>query len=252
MEPLDPQLRQLIDEGLPAAVPDDDAHDRGLAALVAHIEGAPPPVPPAAPATAGLTKLVVGIAAVGAVATGGWVATRPAADPIEVSDSTPSPTTSRTAPPKPTAPAEPAVVSPRVDNVDEAPVQEPRPVPVNPSKPPRRGRPAKSAPPAETPAVSIADKLRAEADLIARAESALDRGKPREAVALCDFHRKDYDSPQLATERNAIAASAACMIEASDTAAAEAFLRAHPKSALAKKVRQRCGLGGVPNSLKRQ
>lgn len=239
MEPLDPQLRQLIDEGLPAAIPDDDTHDRGLAALVAHIESAPPPVPPAATATTGLTKLLVGVAAVGAVATGGWVATRsepePEPPPAVVAEPTPTPATQAPDPP----PAAPVLQPPTAPPA----VPEPAQVPVAAPAKTRRA-PARKATPA--PASSVADKLRAEAALIARAESALDRNKPREALALCDFHRKDFDAPQLTTERKAIAASAACMIDATDTAAAEAFLRAHPKSALAKKVRQRCSLDPAP------
>ena len=231
MEPLDPQLRQLIDEGLPAAMPDDDAQDRGLAALVAHIENVPPPMPPAA--TTGLTKLLIGVAAVGTVATGGWVATRPSPEPAPAVAEVPAPT-----PEAPESPVPSPVVAPPPA---PAPIAEPEQAPV--ATPPKaRRNPAPKATPA-APEPSVADKLRAEAALIARAESALDRNKPREALALCDFHRKDFDAPQLTTERKAIAASAACMIDATDVAAAEAFLRAHPKSALAKKVRQRCDLG---------
>ncbi len=229
MEPLDPQLRLLIDEGLPAAMPDEDAHDRGLAALVAQIEAAPPPAPPPATATAGLTKLLVGVAAVGAVATGGWIATRPSPDPAPAVVAEPATRTSE--PPAAVPVVQPTTTPPLV-------AQPSPPAAATPAK--TRRAPARNATP--DPAPSVADKLRAEAALIARAESALDRNKPREALALCDFHRKDFDAPQLTTERKAIAASAACMIDTTDIAAAEAFLRAHPKSALAKKVRQRCSL----------
>lgn len=238
MEPLDPKLRRLIDAGMPAAMPEHDAHDRGLAALLAHIEGAPPPVPPASPAAAGLTKLLIGAAAVGAVAAGSWAATRASSDPAPAVQAAPT----KPATPTPIV-APPGTVEPTPVPAELAEPAEPAPAASPPLAPARlRPKANRRTPAAATPSVSAADQLRAEADLIARAESALDRNKPREALALCDRHRKDYDAPQLTTERNAIAASAACMVQTDDTTAAEAFLHAHPKSALAKKVRQRCGL----------
>lgn len=230
MEPLDPKLRQLIDEGLPAAMPDAEAQGRGLAALLAEID-APPPVPPAAaPATAGLTKLVLVVAAAGAIGTAGWVATRP--DPVPQ----PAPTVVRAEPAKeaPTPQPAPPPASPEPTPTPE-PVSAVVPQP-EPPAPPRRPKPRTE------PEPSPADALRAEAELIARAESALDRDKPREALALCDMHRDGFDAPQLTTERKAIAASAACMIDPVDTKAARAFIAAHPRSALANKVRQHCGL----------
>ncbi len=238
MEPLDPQLRQLIDDGLPAAMPDSGVQERGLAALLAHVDGPPPPAPAAAPAgsaTAGLTKLVIGVVAAGTVATVGWVASRPDPAPAVVQPATP-----RAAEPEPKSdPPPPAPI--------ETPAAAPAAAPVRTAAPqvsaPRpRKRPAAPEPAASTPA----DLLRAEADLIARAESALDRGKAREALALCDMHRSKFDAPQLTTERRAIAASAACLVDETDTKAAIAFVRAHPRSALAKKVRDRCGLDPAP------
>ena len=233
MEPLDPQLRQLIDEGLPSAVPSRDAEGRGLAALLAEVEG-PPPLPdptPAAP-VAGLTKLALVVAAAGAIAAGGWVASRPDPTPtLDSSEPEVAPTVAvRTPAPQPKPKPEVAPVPELAPVSDEAAL----PIPAR--------RPQRKPGPAPTPA----DALRAEAELIARAESALDRSKPREALALCDMHRDGFDAPQLATEREAIGASAACLLDPSDTAAAQAFVRAHSGSALATKVRQRCALEKTP------
>ena len=235
MEPLDPKLRQLIDEGLPAAMPDSGAEGRGLAALLAEID-APPPLPPAAaPAIAGLTKLVLAVAAAaGVIGAVGWVATQP--EPTQ--QPTPTLAGPRDAPLRPEPVTPPPVSQPKA-----VPVAAPEP---EPRAPARRHAPKPAHGPAPAPKPSPTDALRAEADLIARAESALDRDKPREALALCDMHRDGFEAPQLTTEREAIAASAACLLDPKDTAAAAAFVRAHPGGALTTKVRLRCGLEKAP------
>jgi len=234
MEPLDPKLRQLIDEGLPAAMPDAEAQRRGLAALLEQIDAPPPTadIPPAATGTGGLTKLLLVVATLGTAGTVGWAATRP---------ETPAPSTPITAP---VERDEPPAAPPRTPTPPPATPQ-PATTPATPVAEPatrRKTQPSKAPPSAPAPSTTVADALRAEADLIARAESALDRDKPREALALCDFHRKGFDTPQLTTERQAIAASARCMIDDNDTASARTFVSAHPRSPLAKKVRQRCSL----------
>lgn len=236
MEPLDPELRQLIDDGLTAAAPDRDAESRGLESLLAHIEA--PPVTPTVPAAPMLGKLALVIATV-VTAGGTWIATRPAPtpavdapppakppDPPEASPPTAAPVVAAPLPQQPTTPIAP------VAPVDETPN-------VTPAEPRRAPRAPRQA---DAPAPTTADALRAEADLIAKAEAALDRGKPKQALALCDFHRDGFAAPQLATERNAIAASAACMVDRTDTGSGAAFVRAHPRSVLATKVRARCGL----------
>jgi hypothetical protein len=231
MEPLDPELRALIDEGLPAAMPSDAAEARGLQALLAQVDA--PPAPAAgAPAAAGLAKLVLVVAAAATVGGAGWLVTRPAPQQPVATAQRPAPKT----PAKPTPPPSPA---PPSSVPLETPVVPAAPQPVAPVRPTRTRTAAPTPPP---PAPSVADALRAEADLIARAESALDRGKPKEALVLCEFHETGFDRPQLATERQAIAASAACMVDATNTAAAQAFVRQHPRSALARKVQRRCGL----------
>lgn len=244
MEPLDPQLRQLIDEGLPAAMPDEHAQERGLAAFVAHVEGSPPPIPPAAGAGSGLTKLLVGVATLGAVTTGGWAATRTPSEPSR-------PVVREPAPSAEPAPLAEGSMEETPSPAVPAPSSQPPPPPVLPTptaSATARPRNRRASTPTEAAKPSVADQLKAEATLIAKAESALDRGKPREALALCDFHREGFDAPQLTTERTAIAAMAACMVDETDTAAGEAFVRAHPKSALAKRVRQRCGLTSTPSN----
>jgi len=237
MEPLDPELRQLIDDGLTAAAPERGAESRGLESLLAHIDT--PPLTPTVPAAPILGKLALVIATV--VVTGGtWIANRPASVPVVGAD-TPA-AIERQDPPKakpsahPPTPSTPVPPQQPTNPVTPAAEKAPRPRPE-----PHRPAPAtrKADPPAPS---TTADALRAEADLIARAESALNRDKPKEALALCDFHRTGFDAPQLTTERKAIAASAACMVKQTDTELATAFVRAHPRSALATKVRQRCGL----------
>ncbi|MGH1342356.1 MAG: hypothetical protein ACRBN8_12430 [Nannocystales bacterium] len=238
MEPLDPELRKLIDDGLPAATPGGDAESRGLESLLAHVDA--PPVPTGVPAAPMLGKVALVVATV-VTAGGTWIASR---SPAESDPGVPPPIEQpyhpELGPPSEQTPA------------PSLPVD--RGQPTNPARPPvevaprTRPRPRRTAPAAHettTPSPSTtADALRAEADLIAKAESALDRGKPKEALALCDFHRTGFHAPQLTTEREAIAASAACMVEATDTRRATAFVQAHPRGALTAKVRQRCGLVG--------
>lgn len=236
MEPLDPELRQLIDDGLTAATPDHLAEARGLESLIAHVEA--PPVTPTVPSGPVLGKLALVIATV-VTAGGTWIASRSEPAPTPTRAGTPA-TSERQSPHEASPPLEApksATPLPPQPTTLAAPIETPSPRPVDT---PRNTRPAHKAdaPVLPTPA----DALRAEANLIAKAESALDRNKPKEALALCDFHRTGFDAPQLTTERNAIAASAACMVDRTDTGPAAAFVRAHPRSALATKVRQRCRL----------
>ncbi len=241
MEPLDPKLRRLLDQALPAAAPDVDAQARGLESLVAQLDpDSPiPDAPPAtaAPATAGLTKLVLVVAVAGAVGTAGWLAVRPDPPPRSTTAGprTASPSKPAAAPTDPVGPTFAPEPPPAIEVADTPP---PSPA-LSPGRAPKSSR---KRPPTSEPPRSVADALRAEAELIARAESALDRNKPREALALCDMHRTGFDAPQLSSERQAISASAACMLDTRDTGAARAFVRVHPRGALAKKVRQRCKL----------
>lgn len=238
MEPLDPELRRLIDDGLAAAAPDRDAESRGLEGLLAHIDA--PPVPPSIPAGPALGKLAL-VVATAVTAGGTWLALRSppetapaggAAAPLTRAQA-PSPTPPNRAPSPPPPQGQPPVTPGAPAKADPGPT-----APAPRRSPPRIPAKTEPAPAPQTPA----DALRAEANLIAKAESALDRNKPKEALALCDFHRSGFEAPQLTTERRAIAASAACMLDPTDTRRALTFVRAHPRSALTAKVRTRCAL----------
>ncbi len=241
MEPLDPELRQLLERALPAAGPGEDERQRGLESLLAHLDPKPP-LPsgiPAAAGTVGLTKLVLVVAAVAAVGTAIWLAGRPAPAPRSAASGfrTYAPSDPAAAPVPPNdLTSDPEL--PPVVHVPDTPVSRPTPPLQGTRSSPRREPTTEST-------RSIADALRAEANLIARAESALDRNKPREALALCDMHRIGFQAPQLSIERQAISASAVCMLDALDTRAARTFVRRHPRSALAKKVLKRCKLRDV-------
>ena len=85
------------------------------------------------------------------------------------------------------------------------------------------------------------DSIAAELALVDAAEAALDAGDDRSALALTATHAERHPDGQLALERDAIAAAAACGLRDPDAPRrAAAFLSAHPRAPAAAKVRARC------------
>jgi hypothetical protein len=145
------------------------------------------------------------------------------------------PTPTRTAVPtrQDAAASEPA----RAERAVAPPIVEPPPPIVTPSVPtvPTAPRAKRVAPP------PASDDLVAETELLVQAEAALASNDPERALALARDHATRHPSGQLALEAHAIRIAAACVAGHEGASAdADAFLRAHPRSAASAKVRARC------------
>jgi hypothetical protein len=246
MERLDPQLRRIIDEGMRQAQPDQRTEARMLAGLVARLPpgqggggDAPPGATPSAAAGSSLAtlKLVVG-GAIGSAVVAATIAiasrepTTPSDRNVAAAPQRPATASTHTRAPVPPAASLPAVepdAAPIASAPDVAPAAR------GPSSSAALRRPSAAA------ADPQADSIAAELALLSAAEAALDAGDDRGALALTATHGEQYPNGQLALERDAIAAGAACGLR--DPAAprrAAAFLAAHPRAPAAAKVRARC------------
>lgn len=115
----------------------------------------------------------------------------------------------------------------------ERPVARPGSLEVPPSPPP--------VPQPRETAAPVADRLRAEVALMERASVALERGEARTLWRLLEEHARRFPTGALAEERDAWRAVAACWLRHADAASRITdFLRAHPRSAQAAKVRTAC------------
>ena len=111
--------------------------------------------------------------------------------------------------------------------------------PAAPSKAVLRGRPTPE------PAVdSPADRLREEVALIGGVKAALDDSRPSDAMAKLDEHARRFPEGELALERRGYRAIALCALgnDAQGRGAGKAFVKSHPASTLAGRVRVACGL----------
>ncbi|WP_434427434.1 sigma-70 family RNA polymerase sigma factor [Nannocystis pusilla] len=144
--------------------------------------------------------------------------------------------------------AEPAPLGPAPRDGRAAPrVDGAEPAPLGPA--PRDGRaasgdslPAKfSSDPEE---LAAADPLAREAELIAGVRAAIEAGRTDDALVGLRRHQREFPAGVLLRERLGLRAIALCRSERADEGRREAaaFVRAHPDSALAARVRQDCGL----------
>lgn len=253
-ELLDPELRRLVDAAKTDAGPDPRTHARVLASIVAGLPAGPtdggPSGTDATPASASpvsglgsLTtlKLLVG-GAIGTAAVAAAV-TFAAPGPAPIPPATTTTTSSAESPPRmpdpaPAASLPPTIATPSIEptptTTARGPEAKPRttPPPSTPTPPPSALAPSSAAGP---------DPIRAELELVAAAEAALARGDDREALGITRTHRERHPEGQLALERDAIAAAAACGLHEPGAAkTAAAFLAAHPDAAASAKVRARC------------
>jgi len=91
------------------------------------------------------------------------------------------------------------------------------------------------------PAPAVADELRAEVALMDRARAALERDDARVLLRLTGEHARRFPAGALVEEREAWQAIAGCRLgDAGASARADRFLRTHPRSAQADKVRRAC------------
>lgn len=223
MEPLDPELRRIIQAGLAQAAPGPEVEARVLAGLLRRLprppEGGSGPGGDTIGGTpAAVTKLATGLKALviaGALGTGVVLIASP---PREAPRTT---NHERTPPPAPPIPT-PATVEPA------PPVFTPPP-----SRKPPTTKPRALEPPS--------DPLLAETRMLAEAEAALTRGELGRAVELARVLAHSHPTGQLVLEREAIEISARCgLAEPGASAAAHTFLALHPDAALASKIRTRC------------
>jgi hypothetical protein len=213
----------------------------------------------AAGATAGITATVAssslalvvakGLAVLAFVGAAGYVAlSRPEAPPAAIHALAPQP--KRADPPvAPTppvvaqvpaahaAPAPPAVAPAAPPRVD------PAPRPASPAPPVAAEEPKAAAPTTPAPAPSLDQET---ADL-ASVLAALHDGRPEQALAMLDQQDSAFSSGMLAEERAATRIDALCALHRMDEARAAAalFLRDHPRSLNAARVKTSCG-GSVP------
>ncbi len=149
---------------------------------------------------------------------------------------------SRRRAPAPTQPEEPSAAPTvtAVPVIEPADAQAQTPEPATAS---RRGVPSTRRSPAPAPkAPATVDTLAEENRLLAKARKALLDERPERALTLLADHARRFADGVLAEERKALRAVALCDAGRSEdgAAAARAFLRAHPKAALAQRVRSAC------------
>nr|WP_276601065.1 sigma-70 family RNA polymerase sigma factor [Nannocystis sp. ILAH1] len=98
-----------------------------------------------------------------------------------------------------------------------------------------------------------ADPLAREAELIAGVRAAIEAGRTDDALADLHRHQREFPTGVLLRERLGLRAIALCRSEraADGRREAEAFVRAHPDSALAARVRQDCGLSAQADPQKK-
>jgi hypothetical protein len=98
------------------------------------------------------------------------------------------------------------------------------------------------APPSPAPAAPVEDPLAVEARRLGEVQGALAAGDPARALSLVDEQSAAFSKGELAEERRAARVIALCKLGrvAEARAAADAFLRDHPGSPLADRVRAAC------------
>lgn len=180
-----------------------------------------------------LTLGLIGVGVLAAVV----YSLRPTAAPPTVDNADPDPVPALLATDSP-APRMSAssllVASPAAALVPEEPIIEPSPVPPV-AKP--RGRPAKAA------VLIDEDTFAAELRLLAQGQAALSRGDHAEALRITDLYQKTYPNGHFTEDRDALRVVTLCASsarKASDTA--RRFLRSHPRSIHATRIREACDL----------
>lgn len=137
---------------------------------------------------------------------------------------------------RPEAPALAAPPAPEAEPVPAPRAAESRPTP-------RRPGPALEPSSATSPRPDPSDSLRAETELLARGWRALADRDLDAALALVREHDQRFHDGALAPEREALATVVACDRDRErGQGLARDFLAAHPRSPLARRVREACGL----------
>jgi len=154
----------------------------------------------------------------------------------------PEPTSdsSRTAPEAPAQP-QPSAAASAVDPVPEPAKAPPQAHAPEPAAPSRRAVPSTRHSPTPAPVATV-DTLAEENRLLAKARKALLDEQPQRALTVLADHARRFADGVLTEERKALHAVALCEAGRSEdgAAAARSFLRAHPRAALAQRVRSAC------------
>lgn len=167
--------------------------------------------------TAGLAaKTVVGVAILGTLGAGGYLALRPSRQPAPVV----------------TRP----VLAPRVEVVVEEPVAIEATVPAPAPAPRHRTVVRRAPPPPPPPAADLAEETR----LLRDADKALRAGATAKAIALLDEHAARFPKGALAPERAAERLIVSCELGVADRARVDQFLASRGASPLAARVRRAC------------
>ncbi len=118
----------------------------------------------------------------------------------------------------------------------------PAPAPAPAPAPPRPAATREPAPPRPAPPGDGPGSLAAEAESLARAQAALQGGEPDRALTELTAHARQFPRGALREEHDALRAIALCTAGRTreGRGEAQAFLRAHPTSPLAERVRGAC------------
>ena len=102
------------------------------------------------------------------------------------------------------------------------------------------GSAAHDAPAAAVPPVVTTDSLAEETTLLRQADRALRAGNPSGALDLLDQHAARFPKGVLSAERNGERMIARCQLGQVNAGARDAYLSAHPQSALSARIRDAC------------
>jgi hypothetical protein len=84
------------------------------------------------------------------------------------------------------------------------------------------------------------DQLRAEMQLLSRAQAALRKGDPQTALAVLQAHAQQFQGGQLFDEREGLRLIALCALESDPAAALTRYLHANGDGVLHARVRAAC------------
>lgn len=161
-----------------------------------------------------------GVVAIGAAVSFAWTDDPPSAPPVARSEPVPAVTVAARPP---------------------APLVAPRPVPPSVDAPPAVRPPTAAVAPTRKPTTAGPPSLREELAQVRVIRAALERGEYRDAAAHIATYRKTFTHGSLGTDVDALEVELACKTHAPRARAAlDAYLSAHPSSALRTRLENAC------------